>query len=136
MATEAAVLGTPSIMVNTSAKYFGVFEHISKFGNLFYYENEIPAIEKINDLLNNTDFKNNSIQNAQEYVRQSINLTDFMVWFIENYPNSFAIMKKNPDYQNNFKQLSNMITNPNYRKWTIFPVSKFYAFNGIRFVKN
>lgn len=112
MATEAAVLGTPAIIVNTGAKYFGVFEHIRKFGNLFYYENEIPAIEKIKDLLSKTDFKNNSIQNAQEYVRQSINLTDFMVWFIENYPDSFEIMKKNPGYQNNFKQHSNKITNP------------------------
>jgi uncharacterized protein len=112
MATEAAVLGTPSIMVNTSAKYFGVFEHISKFGNLFYYDNEIPAVEKIKDLLSTTDFKNNSIQNAQEYVRQSINLTDFMVWFIENYPDSIEIMKENPEYQNNFKQHSNKITNP------------------------
>ena len=103
MATEAAVLGTPSIMVNTSAKYFGVFEHISKFGNLFYYDNDIPAIEKIKDLLSNHDFKKNSIKNAQEYIQQSINLTDFMVWFIENYPNSFRTMKENPDYQYNFK---------------------------------
>lgn len=113
MATEAAVLGTPSIMVNTSAKYFGIFDHISKFGNLFYYDSEIPAIEKIKNLLSNKDFKNNSMQNAQEYVRQCINLTDFMVWFIENYPNSFDIMKKNPNYQDNFKQLANMFTRPN-----------------------
>jgi len=106
MATEAAVLGTPSIMVNTSSKYFGVFEHLSKFGNLFYYDNEIAAIEKIRDLLSNADVKKNSIRNAQEYMQQSINLTDFMVWFIENYPNSFKIMKKNRVYQNNFKQQS------------------------------
>ena len=53
------------------------------------------------------------MRNAQEYVRQCINLTDFMVWFIENYPNSFEIMKKNPNYQDNFKQLANMLTRPN-----------------------
>ena len=32
-----------------------------------------------------------------------IDITSFMVWFIENYPNSSDIMKKNPEYQYNFK---------------------------------
>ena len=27
----------------------------------------------------------------------------FMIWFIENYPESANIMKDNPDYQNRFK---------------------------------
>ncbi len=104
MATEAAVLGTTAIMVNSSAKYFGVFEYISKFGNLHYYDQENEAIEKIEDLLSSNDFKKSSIRNAREYMRQNINLTDFMVWFIENYPVSYEILKKNPDYQYNFKQ--------------------------------
>jgi hypothetical protein len=104
MATEAAVLGTTAIMVNSSAKYFGVFEYINKFGNLLYYDNEIQAIEKLEDLLSRSDFKQSSIRNARDYIQQTINLTDFMIWFIENYPNSFEIMKKNPDYQDNFKQ--------------------------------
>lgn len=103
MATEAAILGTPSIMVNTSAKYFGVFEYISKFGNLFYFDDENQAIEKIEYLLGINNLKESSIQNAQEYIRHTINLTDFMVWFIENYPKSFGVMKETPDYQNNFK---------------------------------
>ncbi|MDP2365763.1 MAG: DUF354 domain-containing protein [Ignavibacteria bacterium] len=103
MATEAAILGTTSIMVNTSAKYFGVFDYISKFGNLFYFDNEIKAIEKIENILTNKSIKENTIRNSVEYIRQTINLTDFMVWFVENYPKSFEIMKKNPDYQYNFK---------------------------------
>jgi predicted glycosyltransferase len=102
MATEAAILGTPSVMVNSSAKYFGVFEYISKFGNLFYFDDENHAIEKINSLLNTDNLRENSAINAQKYISQSINLTDFMVWFVENYPKSFDVMKNNPDYQNNF----------------------------------
>jgi len=27
----------------------------------------------------------------------------FLVWFIENYPESNKIMKENPDYQYNFR---------------------------------
>jgi len=103
MATEAAVLGTPSIMVNTSAKYFGVFEYLRKFNNLFYFDNENQAIDKIEYLLTIDKLKQNSIKNAEEYFQQNINLTEFMVWFIENYPNSFNVMKQNSDYQYNFK---------------------------------
>ncbi len=103
MATEAAVLGTPSIMVNSSAKYFGVFESISKFGNLFYYDDENLAIEKIESLLHSNDLKEISVVNAGSYIKQTINLTDFMVWFIENYPQSFKLMKTDPDYQFKFK---------------------------------
>jgi len=103
MATEAAILGTPSIMVNTSAKYFGVFEYIRKFGNLYYFDNEIQALEKIKLLLADKNLIESSIRNARVYIRNTINLTDFMVWFIENYPSSVSLMKQNPDYQNNFK---------------------------------
>ena len=103
MATESAVLGTPSIVVNSSVKYLGVFEYIRKFGNLFYFDEENSAIEKIQMLLESNDLSVTSFQNAEEYIKQSINLTDFIVWFIENYPDSFVTMKKNPDNQNSFK---------------------------------
>lgn len=103
MATEAAIIGTPSIMVNSSAKFFGVFKYISEFGNLFYYDDEIEAMKKIKSLLNSDNIRENSRNNAKKYFKQSINLTDFMVWFIENYPNSFKIMQGTPEYQNNFR---------------------------------
>lgn len=103
MATEAAVLGTPSVMVNSSAKYFGVFEFISKFGNLFYYDDENAAIEKIESLLHTKDLKEISALNASTCIKQTINLTDFMVWFIENYPHGFGVIKNNSDYQLNFR---------------------------------
>lgn len=103
MATEAAILGTPSIMVNTSAKYFGVFEYINKFGNLFYFDSENQALEKIKFLLDEKNLRESSIYNSRAYIGNTINLTDFMVWFIENYPESVSLMKQNSDYQNNFK---------------------------------
>lgn len=103
MATEAAILGTPSVIVNSSAKYFGVFEYISKFGNLFYFDDETRAIEKIESLLNTSNLREISTRNSQEYINDTINLTDFMVWFIENYPQSFDVMRSNPDYQFNYK---------------------------------
>ena len=103
MATEAAILGTPSVMVNSSAKYFGVFEFISEFGNLFYYDDETVAFEKIKNLLDADNVKVNALMNAQKTINHSINLTNFMVWFIENYPSSYSTMKENPNFQLNFK---------------------------------
>ena len=36
-------------------------------------------------------------------LHDKIDVTAFLVWFVENYPESFRIMKENPDYQLNFK---------------------------------
>jgi len=34
---------------------------------------------------------------------EKIDVTAFIVWFVENWPESFKIMKENPDYQLNFR---------------------------------
>jgi len=34
---------------------------------------------------------------------EKIDVTAFMVWFVENYPESAKIMKENPGYQYRFK---------------------------------
>ncbi|MBP9192986.1 MAG: hypothetical protein KBF96_10585, partial [Ignavibacteria bacterium] len=75
----------------------------SKFNNLFYFDKEKQAIDKIEYLLTLNNLSEDSSRNSEEYIRQNVNLSDFMVWFIENYPQSFDEMKKNPDYQFNFK---------------------------------
>lgn len=36
-------------------------------------------------------------------LQDKIDVTAFMVWFIENYPKSVEIIKDNPKYQYNFK---------------------------------
>lgn len=103
MATEAAVLGTTSVMLNSSAKYFGVYEYITKYGNLFHFDNEKDAYERTISLLKQNINKEITKQKASLYFEESIDLTAFMVWFIGNYPESFKIVKKNPDYQYNFR---------------------------------
>jgi hypothetical protein len=35
--------------------------------------------------------------------KEKIDVTAFMVWFIENYPESVKVIKENPDYQHRFK---------------------------------
>ena len=36
-------------------------------------------------------------------LKDKIDVTAFMVWFIENFPESHKIMKKNPNYDERFK---------------------------------
>jgi hypothetical protein len=36
-------------------------------------------------------------------LQKKIDLTAFLLWFIENYPQSIEVMKSNPKYQYNFK---------------------------------
>jgi hypothetical protein len=36
-------------------------------------------------------------------LKDKIDYTAFLIWFIENYPKSASIMKENPDYQYRFK---------------------------------
>ncbi len=102
MATEAAILGTPSIIVNSSVHHFGVFTRIIKYNSLFAFSDELEAIKKIKHLLT-LNFKQEAKKISRKIIDDSINLTDFMIWFIENYPKSAKIMKDNPDYQNRFR---------------------------------
>ncbi len=40
----------------------------------------------------------------QKMLSDKIDVTSFMVLFIENYPASVKVMQENPDYQNRFKE--------------------------------
>jgi len=39
----------------------------------------------------------------EKMLKDQIDVTSFMVWFIENYPDSARIMKENPEFQERFK---------------------------------
>jgi uncharacterized protein len=103
MGTEAAVLGTHSIVINSATKYFGVFHYLREFGNLSYYDSESEPVERIDSLLHNPDLKKESRINSATFLKNTINLTDLMIWFVENYPESVRVMKENPEYQYNFR---------------------------------
>ena len=58
---------------------------------------------KIEELLNTPNLKEEWQYRRQRMLQDKIDVTAFMVWFIENYPDSVKIMKENPNYQYNFK---------------------------------
>ncbi len=106
MTTESAVLGTPAICISSWAcNSLGNFSELYKDDMIYCYhpDEEKAAIQKAIQLLSTKDLKNIWRGKAEKFINSRIDLAEFMVWFIENYPESHKIMKENPDYQNRFK---------------------------------
>lgn len=103
-ATEAAILGTPNILINPLAKNIGIRHELkNKYNIHFYFDNVDEGINKSLEIFNNPGIKSIWKKRADKMLFDKIDITAFMVWFIESFPRSLVIMKKNPDYQNNFK---------------------------------
>lgn len=100
IASESGVLGVPTIYVNSIVRSYN--EDQEYYGTVFNFRNGDGVIEKITELTtnyNSNDFK----QRREKLLKDKIDVTAFMVWFVENYPDSAKIMKENPDYQKRFK---------------------------------
>ena len=105
MAHEAALLGTPSVRYNDFVGRIGVLEELEHtFGLTFGISPDKPEllIKKVQELAALND-KNIFQKRVKKMIEGMIDLTSFVVWFIENYPESFKIMKKSPGFQFNFK---------------------------------
>lgn len=96
MATEAAILGTPSILVSSFAGTMGNFAELEKTYNLLYtFTESDAALEKAVEILNDTKSKEKWLIKRERLVKEKIDMTAFMVWFIENYPNSLISVGNN-----------------------------------------
>jgi len=106
MATEAAILGTPSIYLDNTGRLY-TDDINKKYGLVFNYseslEDQNSAIIKAIEIITKFGDKNYWREKQKKLLKDKINVTQFLVWFIENYPKSFTIMKTNPEYQNRFK---------------------------------
>jgi hypothetical protein len=60
-------------------------------------------LEKTDQLLNKVNIKEEWEMKRKKMLNDKIDMTAFLVWFVENYPESSATIKENPDYQNKFK---------------------------------
>lgn len=105
MASESAVLGTPAIYLNEN--WFGSTDEEKEYGLLYSYrenqEDQLAAVTKGIELLKDDNLKSKMQIKRIEFLKDKIDVTGFMLWFIENYPESFEIMKKTLDYQYNFR---------------------------------
>jgi predicted glycosyltransferase len=106
MTTEAGILGTPAVRCNSfvGKKDMGNFSELEKKYNLiFNYRDEETALAKTVELLQRPNLKEEWKKKREKLLKDKIDVTAFMVWFIENYPESFKEMKENPEIQYRFK---------------------------------
>ncbi len=101
MASECAVLGTPAIYVNELDA--GTLREQADYGLLLNLRNSHNLIETVKELIKKKNLKEEWQDHLQKMLEEKIDVTAFMVWFVENYPSSFKTMLFNPDYQYNFK---------------------------------
>lgn len=101
MAMEAAVLGTPSIYIN-SLQYSNV-EDMNAYGLLYNYSDDSLVLKKVKEIISNKEIKKEMQVNRKRMLSEKIDVTAFTTWFVEAYPDSARIMKEDPDYQFKFR---------------------------------
>jgi len=102
MAAEAGILGTSYVYINPL--YAGnVNCQIKNYSQIACQTSEK---NKIMDIVRNIIDKKlltDKLSVRNEIENDTINPTDFLVWFVENYPKSKKIVKEDSNYQYNFK---------------------------------
>ncbi len=106
MTTEAGVLGTPAIRSNSfvGSRDMGNFIELErKYGLIYNIHEPEKVIEKALELIEQSNIKKIWEKKRKQLLRDKIDLTSFMVWFVENYPESFEEFKENPEIQYRFR---------------------------------
>lgn len=106
MSVEAAMLGIPSIRFSDFSGKINVLEELeNEYKLTFGVKTNEPEklISLLEDTLSYPNMKDTFQERRETMLTNKIDVTTFLCWFIENYPESGVIMKRNPDYQYNFK---------------------------------
>ncbi len=105
MTPESAVLGTSAIYMDKIGR--GYADEEEKYGLVFNFKDpahdQERAIARGTELLGDPGIKETMRKNREMFLKDKIDPTAFMVWFIENYPDSFLTMREEPEYQYNFR---------------------------------
>lgn len=106
MTTESAILGTPAVRCNSfvGQNDMSNFKELeNKYGLIYSFNDFGRAFEKIQEMLENKDLKKEWKKKRERLLNDKIDVTKFMIWFVEKYPESFEKMKKEPEYQRRFR---------------------------------
>jgi len=104
-ASEAAVLGTHAIYVNTLGagtlhEQEETYELVYNFSNPENMDDDV--INKAMELLEDPETRRKGKTKRERLVQDKIDVTAFMIWFVENYPRSREEMEKDPECQDRF----------------------------------
>jgi predicted glycosyltransferase len=106
MTSEACILGTPAVKMNTFARLLSVPEELEYKYQLSYAygpEEFNDLMKKIEELIFDKDLKVLWQNKRETFLKDKIDVTAFFSWFVENYPRSCEIIRGNPEYQLRFK---------------------------------
>jgi uncharacterized protein len=106
MTSEAAVLGIPALKCNTFAGRLSVPNELEKKYGLCYSflpEDFNKMLSKIDEFLTMPNLKVEWQRRQKKMLSEKIDVTAFLLWFVENYPESADVMKTNPEFQNRFR---------------------------------
>jgi len=100
MASEAAILGTHAIHISTTAKHCGIFHDLRNYGLMLISEDENDIIHEAMNILQDKDSKSKGKRIREQLLKDKMDLTAFLVEFIENYPKSLCEMVNGKDVVN------------------------------------
>ena len=86
MASESAIMGTPSIYVNSLSA--GTLEDQEKNGLLYIFNSSEGLVEKTIEILKNKELKNRTRKKSLQLLKNKTDLNDFFFWLISEYPTS------------------------------------------------
>lgn len=103
MVSEGVMLGVPGIYIDNTGRLYTKELH-DKYGLCFNYtENETDQQAAINKGVELLQMTERCLPNYHQMLDEHIDVTAFLCWFIENFPQSERIMRQNPDFQYRFK---------------------------------
>ena len=106
MATESAMLGTPSIFLYPGK--VGYTEDLEKRFNLLHnfsltQDDQDRSIALALKILENTGIKKTYSENRDKMLSFCINPVSFISWYVQNYPQSDHQVKADPEFINRFR---------------------------------
>jgi len=108
MASECAVLGTPSIFLDNDGRGY-TDEQEEKYELVFNFtesaSDQEKSIQKGLEILQMQSLKSEWKKRKDKMLSEKIDVTAMMVWLVENYPKSVSEMREKPEIQFTFSKV-------------------------------
>ena len=96
MASESAVLATPAIYINDSQ--LGYTCDLAKYGLLYSFtesiQDQLDVIKKAEEIALKPNTKEEYLPKREKMLADKIDVSAFLIWFVENYPASVKEVKR------------------------------------------
>jgi len=81
MSSESAMLGTPSIYVDTQDAY--TIDEQESYGLVFHYKDQEPTLNKALEILQNPESKEIFTKRRNEMLKKKIDVTEFLLDYVK-----------------------------------------------------